>query len=422
MKRIKWIWILGAILCVGCGSQAGKEPAQTSTPSPTPTEQPYVEPTAPPGAATQAVEKRNVTIQGHSYKYIFYTEYDDSLAVLAAGTDEKTLYIPSEIEGKEVPRVGKSDEWSEMAFRFEPVINGVKVLNYAGRWEATKDAERKNLVIPEGIEIIYNDTFEECYFNDIELPSTLEDIQSLAFGFSHIREVTVKSKEINIGRGAFLQSTLRKIQFPKGYKGVIERDAFEQTELESFDWPDYNDAIENGEIDMSWKDPQFPSFKRCKNLKEVRFPEKQKLIYINSKAFLGCPKLTKLTFPASTKKVVYGDNYYARNYKKSPAELVFLGKDTELKPGSESYYLKDGDDDNKHWIISVGKIVAPRNSKAIQKAKNVWKIKKLTYGQMDELNGEYENEQGSANEFHGGQTDVDSEGISYEKMEYQYLN
>lgn len=32
MKRIKWIWILGAILCVGCGSQAGKEPAQTSTP------------------------------------------------------------------------------------------------------------------------------------------------------------------------------------------------------------------------------------------------------------------------------------------------------------------------------------------------------------------------------------------------------
>lgn len=71
MKRIKWIWILGAILCVGCGSQAGKEPAQTSTPSPTSTEQPYVEPTAPPGAATQAVEKRNVTIQGHSYKYIF---------------------------------------------------------------------------------------------------------------------------------------------------------------------------------------------------------------------------------------------------------------------------------------------------------------------------------------------------------------
>ena len=100
MKRIKWIWILGAILCVGCGSQAGKEPAQTSSPSPTPTEQPYVEPTAPPGAATQAVEKRNVTIQGHSYKYIFYTEYDDSLAVLAAGTDEKTLYIPSEIDEK----------------------------------------------------------------------------------------------------------------------------------------------------------------------------------------------------------------------------------------------------------------------------------------------------------------------------------
>ena len=407
MKRIKWIWILGAILCVGCGSQAGKEPAQTSTPSPTSTEQPYVEPTAPPGAATQAVEKRNVTIQGENRILMLYV---------------LNLYIPSEIDGKEVTRVGKSDEWSEMAFRFEPVINGVKVLNYAGRWEATKDAERKNLVIPEGIEIIYNDTFEECYFNDIELPSTLEDIQSLAFGFSHIREVTVKSKEINIGRGAFLQSTLRKIQFPKGYKGVIERDAFEQTELESFDWPDYNDAIENGEIDMSWKDPQFPSFKRCKNLKEVRFPEKQKLIYINSKAFLGCPKLTKLTFPASTKKVVYGDNYYARNYKKSPAELVFLGKDTELKPGSESYYLKDGDDDNKHWIISVGKIVAPRNSKAIQKAKNVWKIKKLTYGQMDELNGEYENEQGSANEFHGGQTDVDSEGISYEKMEYQYLN
>ena len=92
MKRIKWIWILGAILCVGCGSQAGKEPAQTSTPSPTSTEQPYVEPTAPPGAATQAVEKRNVTIQGHSYKYIFYTEYDDSLAVLFQ-LDSQILFL-----------------------------------------------------------------------------------------------------------------------------------------------------------------------------------------------------------------------------------------------------------------------------------------------------------------------------------------
>lgn len=91
MERVKWIFVLCMILCVGCGSQVESEPTPTptSTPSPTPTQRlsSWVEPTAVPGAATHAVEKRNVTIQGHRYKYIYYAEYDGSLVVLAAGTD-----------------------------------------------------------------------------------------------------------------------------------------------------------------------------------------------------------------------------------------------------------------------------------------------------------------------------------------------
>ena len=142
-------------------------------------------------------------------------------------------------------------------------------------------------------------------------------------------------------------------------------------------------------------------------------------------SFSGCSKLKKLVFPASTKKVVYCDNFYANNYKKSPGELIFLGKNTELQPGSKSYYLKKRHDKNKNWIISTGKIIAPRNSKAIEKAKNVWKIKKLTCGQMDKLDGEYENDDendaGAPDEFIRGETDVDSEGITYERMNYEYL-
>lgn len=242
---------------------------------------------------------------------------------------------------------------------------------------------------------------------------------------THIKEVTVKSKEISIGRGAFSGSTLRKIQFRKGYKGYIAEEAFDRTQIETFDWPDYNDAVENGEVSLDYDERLFPTFNRCKKLKEIRFPENQKLICIDNRALVGCSKLKKLVFPASTKKVVYCDNFYANNYKKSPGELIFLGKNTELQPGSKSYYLKKRHDKNKNWIISTGKIIAPRNSKAIEKAKNVWKIKKLTCGQMDKLDGEYENDDendaGAPDEFIRGETDVDSEGITYERMNYEYL-
>ena len=60
MKRVKWIFALCMILCVGCGSQVESEPAPTptSTPSPTPTQRlsSWVKPTAVPGAAPQEVE------------------------------------------------------------------------------------------------------------------------------------------------------------------------------------------------------------------------------------------------------------------------------------------------------------------------------------------------------------------------------
>lgn len=55
----------------------------------------------------------------------------------------------------------------------------------------------------------------------------------------------------------------------------------------------------------------------------------------------------------------------------------------------------------------------------------MWKIKKLTCGQMDKLDGEYENDDendaGAPDEFIRGETDVDSEGITYERMNYEYL-
>ena len=40
MERVKWIFALCMILCVGCGSQVESEPTPTptSTPSPTPTQ------------------------------------------------------------------------------------------------------------------------------------------------------------------------------------------------------------------------------------------------------------------------------------------------------------------------------------------------------------------------------------------------
>ena len=193
MERVKWIFVLCMILCVGCGSQVESEPTPTptSTPSPTPTQRlsSWVEPTAVPGAATHAVEKRNVTIQGHRYKYIYYAEYDGSLVVLAAGTDEDTLYIPSKIDGKKVTRVGVSDDSSDVDFSFNPTIHGMIARGPTEYWEADKKDKRKNLVLAEGIETICGNAFFECYFNKVTLPSTLEEIGEIAFMGTHIKEV-----------------------------------------------------------------------------------------------------------------------------------------------------------------------------------------------------------------------------------------
>lgn len=211
------------------------------------------------------------------------------------------------------------------------------------------------------------DAFCETEADCIELPKSLKNIgedsiHSLCFYNSKIRHVIIKGSKTNISGYVFLDSGLKKISLPKNYQGKIGSDAFENSKLEEFKWPAYKSGATT-KVDSG-------VFKNCKNLKKVTFPKNQKHIYIPNSCFYGCKKLKKLTFPASTKKVTYDWTPYADNYKMGPGTLVFKGKKTAVAGVKYEYNKK-----RKWKVLTVGKIIAPKNSKALAYAKKAKRVK-----------------------------------------------
>ena len=328
------------LVCVGCGEQ-NENAAVIPTKKPTVTEEPV--PTVGPMDANEQeykgyVEKQNVTIEGRNYSYIKYRINPDSIRLISLKTKDKVLVIPYQIDDKPVTVLG-GEPAEILGMPKQGEIEKKMIGKYA--WLTDEKQVLEKIVVPEGVEELRALSFRCVRAKEVELPKSLK----------------------RIGEFAFAQSNLKSIDFPNGFQGEIESDCFSETQLEFFELPCAN-GTKKAKVGSY-------AFRWCKKLREVSFPNNQKHIYIAENTFLGCSALESLVFPASTGKVTYENCTYADNYQHSVGELVFLGKDTEVKGGK--YYGKD----NKN-SITVGKIVAPQNSKAIEFAEKALKIEKLT--------------------------------------------
>jgi len=161
---------------------------------------------------------------------------------------------------------------------------------------------------------------------------------------------------------AFYMSSLTEVKFPAQFRGKIERGCFAKTDIRVFEWPAFEEGFEENIAPGVLAD--------CQNLSQIIFPENQKHIHIGKNMFQGLKKLKELEFPASTKMVTYENCTYADDYLNSVETLIFKGKKTKIV-GVE--YRGEGD----YNFITVGKIVAPKDSKAAAFAKKALKIGKL---------------------------------------------
>lgn len=314
------------------------------------------------GDRVEIVEKENIDIDGRHYEYIQYCRdrKKKTIRVISLKTKEDTLIIPSQIEGEPVVEIGMGCD--DIMARQYNTYSALPML-----WQIEKEQVLKNIVVPEGIKQIVGYGFMNTSAECIVLPKSLNQIGEdlicdYCFWNSKIEHVSIKGSKTNIGGYVFASSDLKKITLPKNYQGKIGSDAFKNSKLEKFNWPSYKSGVT--------KKIGSGAFKNCTNLKKVTFPKNQKHIYIPNSCFYGCTKLKKLTFPASTKKVTYRWSPYADNYKMGPGILVFKGKKTVVV-GSKVGYKE------KRKVITVGKIIAPKNSKALAYAKKAKRVKWL---------------------------------------------
>lgn len=318
-----------------------------------------------PDTRTEIIEKENIDIDGRHYEYIQYCRdiQGEKIRIMSLHTKEDVLIIPAKVDGEPVVEVGIGSDGPAI---YASLPEGTqRWCDAVLLWQTNEQQKLKKIVVSEGIKQIVFDAFVNTKADCLELPKSLTNIgedfiHSTCFFNSKIKHVVIKGNKTNVAGNVFAGTELEKITLPKNYQGKIGPRAFEGSKLEKFTWPAYKSGVTK-KIDVC-------AFKNCKNLKEVIFPKNQKYIYIPEACFFGCKKLKKLTFPASTKKVTYRWNPYGDNYKMGPGTLVFKGK----KTGIAGTIFETG---KQRTLLTVGKIIAPKNSKAIKYAKKAKRIK-----------------------------------------------
>ena len=333
----------------------------------------------------EIIEAENITIDGHQYKYVKYVinKTKNTICVTSMKTRENQLIIPAKINGIPVVEIAAENS------------------NYTLRpWNIDETQVLDKVIVSEGIKIIKGYGFLNLKAKYVEVPKSLtwlgEDSFSECFYCAEIEHVKLKGKGTAIGVCAFQYSKVKKITLPSKYKGRIYSSAFKKSDIEEFKWPSGNGSIkvEDG------------TFSNCKKLRKVVFPKNQKHIKISLGSFYGCSKLKKLTFPASTKKVTYLWTPHADNYKKSVNVLEFKGKNTRVV-GIKNRKKKN--------VLTVGKIVAPKNSKALKYAKKAKRVKYLSKWTKKEIEGDAS----YITDFVSG--DYHENSIKYAKMKYSVL-
>ena len=314
------------------------------------------------------IEDSNVDINGHHYEWVKYRMANSGVRIIGMRTKEDTLVIPAEMHGFRVSEVGgtkedimdANDEYADTKeyTGYEDYYQADFMKEFHV-WNIDKDQILKKIILSEGIDRITNAGFIHAQADELILPESLESVNVLSVSNSHIKKTVLKGTETTLNMYAFKNSDLKEIEFPENYHGKIETGCFIESSLEKFHCPPAAKEIEY-------------VFTSCKQLKEFTFAENQEEIVLPSLAFSECDSLRELVFPATTKIVKIMPNLYSDEQKRDGVEtLVFLGKDTELQ-------CIDYEGNKISGYLPTGKIIAPKDSLAIQTAKKSKKIASFT--------------------------------------------
>ena len=163
------------------------------------------------------------------------------------------------------------------------------------------------LVIPEGVEEIKYQTFNECNQLTIapRLPKSLKKIGEHAFSMTRFDKLAFPDGLMEIGQGAFQDCGLSSVHLPNTCTSIGDmafqlsqniKEIVMPADLESIPFGLFSmcDGLETLTIHDNCRHVEEAAFMLCSNLREIRF--NQKLETIGFDAFYGC-SLTKLNLP-----------------------------------------------------------------------------------------------------------------------------
>lgn len=311
-------------------------------------------------------EEKDVEIDGRKYSYVKYCMNSGKIRIVRMKTEEEELLIPAQLHGYPVGSLGVNvlDEKEYAALEADPEFEYEKREIYS--WMKNEKQKFKKITFSEGIEEIKMDSFSHIRAEQIEIPATVKEVGMWGFLDSDIEHVIVKGKETTLGSGCFANSKLKSIELPEDFCGEIGDECFENTEIETFQWPSY----EGKDWDWIYEHVNDELFLNCKKLKKITITPKTKKILFPQRAFYGCSLLKEIEIPKHVENVDYYSMPYAENYKKGVNTLIFKGKKTEIRTITDFHVEKD--------YITVSKIIAPKNSKAIQFAKKAKRVKYIS--------------------------------------------
>lgn len=144
---------------------------------------------------------------------------------------EKSIEIPSKIEGKSVTEIG-AGAFKYLELTNVVIPNTVKTIGYS----AFEGHKLTNLVLPEGLQTIDSDAFSGGTLETVSLPSTLTKIGDNAFRSNHLTGINIPDSVTDIGTYAFSTNSIATAKLPSGITH-LKQGVFHMNLLESINIP-----------------------------------------------------------------------------------------------------------------------------------------------------------------------------------------
>lgn len=158
-------------------------------------------------------------VQGSTVKITGYT-----------GT-EKSIEIPSTIEGKPVTEIG-AESFKYLGITNVTIPSSVKTIGYT----AFEGHRLTKLTLPEGLETIEFDAFSGGTLETVSLPSTLTTIGYNAFRSNNLTDIVIPDSVTDIGEYAFSTNSIVNAKLPSGITH-LKQGVFHMNILESINIP-----------------------------------------------------------------------------------------------------------------------------------------------------------------------------------------